>query len=222
MAKRGKRKRPRRGRKGNYRKRRSDEQEVLPRFLIVCEGKKTEPNYFRSFRVPKDVAEIDVKGLGITPPQLVQRALSLKRKASDRIELEEYDQVWCVFDKDDWEDDEFNDLIEDAKNEGLDVAYSNQAFELWFLLHFHYYDNPMHRDQYEGKLSKLLGHRYRKNAKDMYYRLYSMQKTAIKNAEKLLALYTFRNPAKDNPSTTVHLLVRELNRFLPENRKDPA
>ena len=222
MAKRRKRKRLRKGRKGNYRERRSDKQEVLPRFLIVCEGKKTEPNYLQGFRVPKDLAEIDVRGLGITPPQLIEKALSLRRKASDRIELEEYDQVWCVFDKDDWEDDKFNDLIEEAKNEGLDVAYSNQAFELWFLLHFHYYDIPMHRNQYEGELSKLLGLRYKKNAKDMYYRLYSKKKTAIKNAEKLLARYISRNPAKDNPSTTVHLLVRELNRFLPENRRNTA
>ncbi len=222
MAKKGKRRRTRRNRTGNYRKRPFDRQDVLPRFLIVCEGKKTEPYYFRGFRVPKDVAEIDVKGLGKTPLQLVEKALRLRSKAAVKLDLNEYDQVWCVFDKDDWEDDKFNDLIEEAKNEGLDIAYSNQAFELWFLLHFHYYDYPMHRSQYEGELSKLLGRRYKKNSPDMYYRLYSKQKTAINNAEQLLELYVPRNPAKDNPSTTVHRLVKELNRFLPENRRDTA
>ena len=146
MARRGKRKRPRRDGTGNYRERRSDKQEVLARFLIVCEGKKTEPNYFDGFRVPIILAEIDVKGLGITPPQLVEKALRLRRKALNRVELEEYDQVWCVFDKDDWDDDRFNDLIEEANKEGLQVAYSNQAFELWYLAPFPLcYNSPMHR-----------------------------------------------------------------------------
>ena len=222
MARRGKRKRPRRDGTGNYRERRSDKQEVLARFLIVCEGKKTEPNYFDGFRVPIILAEIDVKGLGITPPQLVEKALRLRRKALNRVELEEYDQVWCVFDKDNWDDDRFNDLIEEANKEGLQVAYSNQAFELWFLLHFHCYDTPMHRNKYEGELSRLLGLRYKKNARDMYKRLYSKQEHAIENAERLLDFYDPRNPAKDNPSTTVHLLVQELNRCLPENRNNIA
>ncbi|MDH6057593.1 AAA family ATPase [Umezakia ovalisporum] len=35
------------------------------KFLIVCEGKETEPNYFKSFPVPKDV--IDVQGFGFNP-----------------------------------------------------------------------------------------------------------------------------------------------------------
>ena len=132
--------------------------------------------------------------------------------------LEEFDQVWCVFDKDDCDDDEFNCVIEDAKRQGLRVAYSNQSFELWYLLHFDCYDEPMHRRKYLGELNKCLGHTYKKNAKDMYEQLYSKQNTAIENADHLLDLYSPRNPAKDNPSTTVHLLVQQLNRFLPGRR----
>jgi hypothetical protein len=37
------------------------------------------------------------------------------------------------------------------------------------------------------------------------------QALAIKHAEKLLASYDPSNPEKDNPSTTVHLLVQALN-----------
>ncbi|WP_293085949.1 hypothetical protein [Okeania sp. SIO3B5] len=51
--------------------------EVIERFLIVCEGKETEPNYFRSFLVPKDV--IDVKGLGQNTISLVKEALKIMK-----------------------------------------------------------------------------------------------------------------------------------------------
>ena len=71
--------------------------ELKERFLIVCEGSKTEPNYFRSFRVPKNVVEVDVHGLGEDPSKLVKSAKDLKNKDGD-----DYDQIWCVFDRDSW------------------------------------------------------------------------------------------------------------------------
>lgn len=40
-----------RKRQGNLRKRKSEIKELEPlRFLIVCEGEKTEPNYFEALR----------------------------------------------------------------------------------------------------------------------------------------------------------------------------
>ena len=220
MARRGKRKRPQKKSSHNYRERPSNRLGVLSSFLIVCEGKKTEPNYFEGFRVPPTLVKMHVEGFGITPPQLVEEALTLKNEALDRRDQEEYDQVWCVFDKDDWDDDEFNEVIETAKTNGLKVAYSNQAFELWFLLHFQFFDTYMHRSQYAEILNEFLGRPYKKNARDMYVQLYSKQEFAIKNAEHLLSFHCPRDPAKANPSTTVHILVEELNRFLPENRKN--
>ncbi|GGA08608.1 RloB family protein [Okeania sp. KiyG1] len=64
--------------------------EVIERFLIVCEGEETEPNYLRSFRVPKDV--IDVRGLGEEPSKLVKEPIKIRDKEDNN------DLVWCVFD----------------------------------------------------------------------------------------------------------------------------
>ena len=72
-----------------YSTRKVNTKEVRQRFLIVCEAEKTEPNYFRSFRVPKNVVEIDVQGLGENPSKLVKSAKKINEK-------EDYDQVWCV------------------------------------------------------------------------------------------------------------------------------
>lgn len=194
---------PGRGAKG-YSERSLNTRELRQRFLIVCEGEKTEPNYFRRFRTPKVV--IEVQGLGYDPIQLVRRALELRRE-------DDYDQVWCVFDRDIWPASNFNEAISLAKQKQVSVAYSNEAFELWYLLHFHYFDTALSRHDYGQRLSDLLGHSYAKNSGAMYDALLARQTEALRNAERLLAQYQPPNPAADNPSTTVHLLVNELNRF---------
>jgi hypothetical protein len=44
--------------------------------------------------------------------------------------------------------------------------------------------------------------------------LESRQETATKHAQRLLAQYDPPRPAEDKPSTTVHLLVEELRKFI--------
>jgi hypothetical protein len=190
-----------------YSPRKVDTRELRQRFLIVCEGEKTEPNYFRSFRVSKNVAEIDVQGLGENPSKLVQSAKELKQQ-------EDYDQVWCVFDRDSWTVEDFNNAINNANDQGFKVAYSNEAFELWYVLHFEFLNTGIPRKDYLRKLTSLLGRTYQKNSETIYDDLFEKQSTAIRNADNLLKQYDPHNPSKDNPSTTVHRLVQELNKFI--------
>jgi hypothetical protein len=189
-----------------YSPRKVDTREVRQRFLIVCEGEKTEPNYFEGFRVSK-VVEIDVQGLGENPSKLVQSAKELK-------EQEDYDQVWCVFDRDSWTVEDFNNAIKNANAQGFKVAYSNEAFELWYVLHFEFLNTGIPRRDYLRKLTFLIGREYRKNSETIYDELFEKQSIAIRNAENLLRQYEPHNPVRDNPSTTVHLLVQELNKFI--------
>lgn len=190
-----------------YSSRKVNIREVKQRFLIVCEGAKTEPSYFKKFRVPTKV--IDVEGMGENPSRLVQSAIDLKTEAVEADE--EYDQVWCVFDRDDWPPHDFNSAIYKAESHSLKVAYSNEAFELWYVLHFEFLNTGIPRSDYIKKLTKLLGKKYQKNSDTIYDELKNRQATAIKNAEKLLASYNPLSPGQDNPSTTVHLLIKELN-----------
>ena len=68
-----------------------------------------------------------------------------------------YDQVWCVFGKDDFNDVDFNNAIEIAKSNNFGVAYSNQAFEYWLILHFDdHQGGGMHRKDYADKIDTLL------------------------------------------------------------------
>ena len=82
------------------------------------------------------------------------------------------------------------------------------------LLHFNYYDTAISRSDYITKLSELLGRRYKKNSETIYEEIERRQNDAIRNAQKLLEQYSPPNPAQDNPSTTVHLLVEQLDRFV--------
>ena len=46
------------------------------------------------------------------------------------------DQLWCVFDCDDNKDSELQAAISYSEKHGYKIAYSNPAFEYWYLLHF--------------------------------------------------------------------------------------
>jgi len=70
--------------------------------------------------------------------------------------------------------------IRSALKAGFKCAYSNDAFELWFTLHYNYYDQQQHRSFYYEKLSAFWNINYEKNGK-----LLSFYKT-IYNGVKIL------------------------------------
>jgi len=181
------------------------------RFLIVCEGEKTEPEYFDPYRASASVIQLDIRGAAGDPVRVVHKAQQEHAKAAHR--REPYDQIWCVFDRDDVPPNRFNQALNEAAQLGFHVAYSNQAFELWYLLHFHFVNTAPTRRDYVAKLNALLPDGYAKNSRTLYPRLLDKQPTAIQFAQRLLALYPTPNPARDDPSTTVHLLIQQLNRF---------
>lgn len=180
--------------------------DVKQTFLIVCEGEKTEPNYFRSFRISS--ARVQIVPASCDPETLVRRALEFN-KASD----EPFDQVWCVFDRDDCVRRRFNTALQLAARHGFLVACSIEAFELWFLLHFQYMDAALDRRQYIDILNGQLAVPYRKNSETIYAELLDHQTAAIKNGKRLFRNYGSEVDYDNNPSTTVFKLVEELNKY---------
>lgn len=189
---------------------------IKPIILIVCEGECTEYNYFNSFRVSTSYVVI-VKGEGISAKPLIKKTISLKKEIENR-EMVKIDQVWCVFDKD--SNKELNKIIEEGRNNKINIAYSNPAFELWFVLHFIFTTSPMSVKELINKIKKLFsencGIKYKKNYKNIYDVLESNKNDAIKRSEKLIKFHKENyglNPEKNNPSTTVHKLVIELDKY---------
>lgn len=202
--------------------------DLIPyRILIVCEGEKTEPGYFKTlkdllevkFRDLVDLKKINLKelieidGSGKNTKSLVRHTLRLKAQASIP-----FGHVWCVFDKDSFTNEQFNSAIINAEKEDIEVAWSNEAIELWFLLHFEYISTGITRYQYIDKLNYIfksigLG-KYEKNMDGIYNILkeYGSQDFAIGNAKRLLK--DGFNYADMKPATTVYKLIELLEGLL--------
>jgi hypothetical protein len=182
----------------------------LRRILIVCEGEKTEPNYFKKFEANPDVYDsTDIRGTGYNTVSLIEEAIRIKNEAIQK--KEPYIETWCVFDKDDFSVDSFEKAIMLARQNQIKCAYSIEAFEIWYMLHFDYYETALSRLQYKDKLSELLKKPYLKNDTEMYSLLKNRQGRAMQNAEKLYNRQCLL-PLKDqNPITTVFKLVERLS-----------
>lgn len=115
--------------------------------LIVCEGEKTEPNYFNELInfYKLNTANVEVDGTcGSSPKSVFERALELYQQEERK--GDSFDKVYCVFDKDS-HDTYAETLIKIAKQKpkGLfQAAISVPCFEYWILLHFHYSTKPYH------------------------------------------------------------------------------
>lgn len=189
--------------------------------LIVCEGEQTEKHYFQSFK--SDKLHLDVRPYVGQPRQIVLRAEALMARRS-------YDEVWVVFDLDydatrgDEQYQEFTNALRLAKSKEIEVAYTIDAFELWFRLHYEQVSNGLSRKALYQDLSKRWDIKYEKDgkreafAKNIFSKLAEDEnadvKEAIKRAEKLLKARKNLPLKEQNPVTTVHLLVKKLLSFI--------
>ncbi len=189
-------------------------------FLIICEGQNTEPGYFKS--IPVGNADVETYGLGQSKTALVKYVLELLKADKNSNNRE----VWVVFDMDIKEDqhsqqkEDYNRAIDLAKANSINVGYSNDSFELWFLLHYQYLDSQLNRRQYFEKLSQYWQCNYEKEGKTdsfcrkIYNRLEDDERAdqlkASERAEKLLNMQSSLPYSDQNPCTTVFKLIREL------------
>ena len=186
-------------------------------FLIYCEGENTEPKYFKSFPVTTET-NVEVIGLGRSRTALVKKVIALISK----IEKDDDQQIWVVFDRDvkyseiEQGNQDFNNAIQLAEQHGIKCAYSNDCFELWFILHDEYIESALHREQFYEKLSNKLGLNYEKEGKgkDFAKSLYAIFSDripfAIQNAERLYKSHTGKEHCHKNPCTTIFQLVEAL------------
>jgi hypothetical protein len=180
--------------------------------LIVCEDSKSSRLYFGSFKVDAERAEIVTVGAGMNTDTLVEEASRLKESASSR--QEPYNEVWCVLDRDSFPLRNFARAFELARGANIRMAWANEAFELWYLLHFNYHDTGLGRADYKARLDRLLCKRYDKADGDIYSQLSTRQETAIRHARRLEKHWRQlgeRFPERQNPSTSIHRLVEFLN-----------
>jgi hypothetical protein len=207
----------RKARKAESHRRKKAMRAPYERVLIVCEGMKTEPNYFKALRREQGLHPANVviedKKSGLDPKSLVLFALEVFRKDKD------YEHVFCVFDKDKHASySAALDKIRSTRLKGakLHAITSVPCFEVWILLHFTYTTHAFIAAGGDSncalviekldKKGRIPG--YEKGSKDIFNVLRDKLETAIKNAGLLEDFH--KTSGTDNPSTKVHKLILHL------------
>lgn len=196
------------------------------RFLIVCEGTKTEPQYFDEIRTELKIPPQRVKiapNDGNSPDRIVAYALQLQKE--ELAAGDGYDCIYCVFDRD--AHTTFIPALQQVK-ECSDAGFplkaitSTPCFEFWFLLHFDFSDAPFHAagkksvgDQAVSKLKKKPGFaKYGKGTRGTYSLLKQQFPDALKNAQTLRqTMGGVESQHFANPWTNVDELVEALHRW---------
>jgi hypothetical protein len=228
--------------------------DTIATFIIFCEDENDEPAYFRSFGVEHKVKVNAIENqkqsklnLLNTIENCVDDGLMQFENGKYKIKDDVTEHIWCVYDRDmehedhtkinKKDDHEFTSAIASAISYGVNVGWSNDAFELWILLHFE--DVPvgqrLHRKYIYERLTDILrtiqprtpdldaitshpnfNYKDRFKKKGYFYTyilplLKPRLNNAIERAKKLEAVYaahTFHHEC--NPCTKVHHLVNQL------------
>ena len=130
--------------------RRTPFREPKPKMLIVCEGARTEKQYFEQLSKfhRNSLVDVIVEGGKGVPLTVVRAAKVRKEKAisdakSNEDEFLKYQSVWCVFDVDNHPNIPEARIM--AADHGIELAISNPCFELWLLLHHRDCPGELHR-----------------------------------------------------------------------------
>lgn len=223
----------------DFKRKKADKQKI-PDIIIACEDSVSSPTYFGR------IVETLIKQRLITQDSFVIANHNhsnpsgvledLKKHTCDNGKTyKDFEHKWIVIDRDATRvnggghcKEDFNNALQSAKKLKVEVAYSNDSFELWYLLHFAYRSTAILRDDIVKEVIHHLKnknlHKFTKLNKDnikqenftklIFDELLELQETAIKNAKRLLASYVVEhNPERDNPSTNVHELVEVLNKL---------
>ncbi|MBU2978803.1 RloB family protein [Alteromonas sp. C1M14] len=195
-------------------KRRASRRSPYDKVLIVCEGEKTEPNYFNELvhYYKLNSANVEIDGsCGSSPKSVFKRAEKLAKIEQDK--GDSYDRIYCVFDKDSHETyEETKAKIALKKPAGLFFhIVSVPCFEYWLLLHFQYTTKPFSAtgrssiaNEVLKELKKVMPE-YSKGDEKVFCTLLEQLEFAKQNAQR--ALKAVEKNFTDNPSTHIHELV---------------
>jgi len=199
----------------------------MGKHIIYSEGTKTEPNYVDSIKksiankynvLPNEIDIVIVKDKSYSTLGLVKY---VEKDIKEKLKSINIDHVWIFFDKDDFEADDFSNAISkiESKNNSKSLSafnlktdknnitwhacYSNESFELWYLLYFNYIDTALSRQNYIDMLKKneelkRIDFNYSKNENNLHEiltRAGGSITNAIKNAKRIKEKNGYENPS---------------------------
>lgn len=185
-------------------------------FYVVAEGEGTEYDYLRHLNTSYGA---DLRFLIQMPSQ--HRGLSPSQVIDDASEVagEPGVEVWGLFDHDGRQD--IDQVCSRARREGVNVALSNPAFELWLLLHFQDFAPAAQSGSNIVIMEKLRAahpafSEYRDGDKRINERRFEALRQddgirrAVERSRRLARGFTTETPSNQDPSTGLHALIERL------------
>lgn len=221
-------------------------------FHLFCEDQNGEPLYFEKFdgEGVKIICHRKQKSMFKSLIKTIVKCKEdgfLKKTDTGYKLSNEGMSVWCVFDRDkgangengNEADEEFDLVIKNSANQGIQIAWSNDAFELWILLHLMEiepsdYEKAKDRNFYYEKLKiyfenhqnpnidlqKVLkypfGYKHSLKSEQNFKNIVLPEISdkvliAIQRAKNLYAIHELENDySKKSPCTTVFQLVESI------------
>lgn len=217
-------------------KRVQNNNEILKKMHIYCEGEKTEPNYLNAYLEDKfgdklrDVVTVEDAKTN-TPVQLVNEAIRDKLSGKHP----KGDVYWVVYDRESrtkYPDSLHDRAFNTARDNGIFVALTNVCFEYWLVLHFENsaapyscFDDLIAKSCLKKTVKKLSDKDYQKGAINIYNLAKSgldkARQRAIKiNQQTINAAPPHAvRPHHLNPYTDIPLLLDAIDKFNPGTLK---
>jgi len=198
--------------------RKASTRSVGKKILIACEGKDTEPKYFNAIRKDLRLSTVQVLVLphdGTDPLTIVNAVLGARQDAKSEKRWENDDSAWAVFDGDEHVEnnlDNWNQAIQKAQSQKINLAITNPSIEFWYLIHFQDRFANIQRDRAK-ELLKLHIPNYDKS--QCYYlnflkpctELAIARSNKLANLSKHDELSEYSNPCCSGISRLVQILV---------------
>ncbi len=180
------------------------QREIRKTFMIFTEG-QTEEGYFKKFKARCKTVK------GGSALKIVQEAIVQKKNVQKH-----YDHYWVVFDKDNSSVESFLKAIRLAEKQDIHVAYSCEAFEIWWLFHFVSIKKPIQAKDYERKIKQYLSDYSIRNkglqqGALMWMQLNHKLEDAIHNAREAHLQYLQPEVCYNQSITTAYTLAKLLN-----------
>ena len=181
-------------------KRRSPNREPKRRFVLFCEGARTEPDYFTAIKraCANTLIAVKIVPAAGVPMTIAKTAMAAAKPRRRKESFEEGDQIWAVFDRD--AHPRFEEAVRLCEQHGVGVARSDPCFELWLILHERDYDRPCDRREAQREFERL---RPEYDCDALVRRV----EQAESRAEAQLCRREQERTPRGNPSTTVFRLT---------------
>jgi hypothetical protein len=193
-------------------RRRNPTREPYDVVLPVCEGSKTEPNYFKEARLAYQLSSLNIQ---IRQPPC-NDPLTIVNFAIEQLTRDlDYNRAYCVFDRD--QHASFDQAIRRAEESEVGTARrlfvipSVPCFEIWILLHYRYtagaYTAAGGQTACERLIREVRRHlaNYEKGRTGVFAELSGMLNQALANAARLEKHNA--DTASLNPATRMHHLI---------------